>query len=74
MDTDLHSEHTPHTELSLSATQTLLTITHRASCYGHSHKREQSLGIWHYFLFSLSRATRVWEQHFLTVSDFNNTC
>ena len=50
MDTDLHSEHTPHTELSLSATQTLLAITHTASCYGHSHKREQS---WDLALFSV---------------------
>lgn len=56
MDTDLHSEHTLNTEPSLSTMQRLLT--HRASCYGHSYQREGSLGVWHYFLFSLLRVTR----------------
>lgn len=59
MDTDLHSEYTLNTELSpvYHAEAAHHSLTHGASCYGHSYQREESLGKWHYFLFSLSRVT-----------------
>lgn len=66
--TDLYSEHTPHTELSLSATQTLLTphsLTEPVAMVTHiKGKGVLGAGI---ILFSLSRATRVWEHRLLTV-------